>query len=67
MMLIMTKMMIMMKNYEPCHCLDIKDGDLKIVVEASSLIIVSHQQHLQNVHNYCHDKIIIEIKMIRKS
>ena len=38
---------------KPCHCLNIKDGDLKIIVKASSLIIVSHQQHLEE------DKVMI--------
>ena len=38
---------------KPCHCLNIKDGDLKIIVKASSLIIVGHQQHLEE------DKVMI--------
>ena len=36
------------KDDEPRHCLDIKYSNLKIVIEASSLIVVCYQQHLEN-------------------
>ena len=52
------------KDDEPRHCLDIKYSNLKIVIEASSLIVVCHQQHLENDYNYCHDVIIMKIIMI---